>query len=115
LHPTPLTTATRELATRLCSAGIPYASEASLLDVDDANGRRRLRAIDPLRMMKRGVMSANYGLSRRFFCNFTKVISRNECMVFVSFISVITAVVSLFRHHHGLYALKENPANPECF
>jgi len=38
LHPTPLTTATRELAERLHSAGISYASEASLLDMDDVNG-----------------------------------------------------------------------------
>jgi hypothetical protein len=38
-HPTPLTTATRELVVRLRSAGIPYALEDSLSDVDDVNGR----------------------------------------------------------------------------
>ena len=38
LHPTPLTTVMRELAARLRSAGISYASEASLLDADDVNG-----------------------------------------------------------------------------
>ena len=32
------TTATHKLATRLCSTGILYASEASLSDVDKANG-----------------------------------------------------------------------------
>ncbi len=37
-HPTPLTTATWELAVRLNFVGIPYASEASLSDVDDVNG-----------------------------------------------------------------------------
>jgi hypothetical protein len=36
-HPTPRTTATRVLAARLLSAGIPYASEASSSDVVDAN------------------------------------------------------------------------------
>ena len=40
-HPTPLTTATRELVVRLRSAGIPYALEDSLSDVDDVNGRRQ--------------------------------------------------------------------------
>ena len=38
LHPTPLTTVMHELAARLHSAGISYASEASLLDVDNVNG-----------------------------------------------------------------------------
>ena len=38
LHHTPLKAVTRELAARLRSVGIPYASEASLLDVDDVNG-----------------------------------------------------------------------------
>ena len=37
--PTPLTTATCELVARLHFVGIPYASEASLSDVDDVNGR----------------------------------------------------------------------------
>ena len=37
-HPTPLTTVTCELAARLNSVGILYASEASLSDVDDVNG-----------------------------------------------------------------------------
>ena len=66
-HPTPLTTATCELAARLHSVGIPYASEASLSDVDDVNGRRRRLAMDHPMMMKRGVMSANYGLMPPFF------------------------------------------------
>ena len=64
LHPTPLTTAMHELAARLRSAGILYALdrlEASLLDVDDTNGRRQ-RAMGHPRMMKRGIMSANNGL-----------------------------------------------------
>ena len=53
-HPTtPQTTAMHELVARLCSAGILYASEASLLD--------------HLMMMKRGVMLANYG--NVFFSN----------------------------------------------
>ena len=66
-HPTPLTTATCELAARLHSVGIPYASEVSLSDVDDVNGRRRRLAMDHPMMMKRGVMSANYGLMPPFF------------------------------------------------
>ena len=65
-HPTPPTMATHELAARLCSAGVPYASEPSLSDVDDANGQQQRRERDHPMMMKRGVMSANYGLSRRF-------------------------------------------------
>ena len=70
-HPTPLTTATCELAVRLNSVGIQYASEASLSDVDDVNGRQRRRlAMDHPMMMKRWVMSANYGLvATVFFCN----------------------------------------------
>ena len=40
-HSTPLTTATRELAARLCSASIPYASEAFLSDVEDVNRQRQ--------------------------------------------------------------------------
>ena len=52
-HPTPLMTAMCKLASRLCSAGISYASEASLSDY-------------PM-MMKRGVMSTNYGLMPPFF------------------------------------------------
>ena len=38
-HPTLLTIATRELAERLRSTDISYASEASLSDVDNVNGR----------------------------------------------------------------------------
>ncbi len=52
-HPTPLMMAMRELAARLRSTGILYASEASLSDHS--------------MMMKRGVMSANYGLMPPFF------------------------------------------------
>ncbi len=40
-HPTPLTTVTHGLEARLRSAGILYAPEASLSDVDDANRRRQ--------------------------------------------------------------------------
>ncbi len=36
-HSTPLTTATRELTVRLCSAGIPYTSEDFFSDLEDVN------------------------------------------------------------------------------
>ena len=39
-HPTPGTMATRKLAARLRSAGIPYTLEASLSGVEKANGQR---------------------------------------------------------------------------
>ena len=41
LHPTPQTTVTQELAARLHSAGILYALEASLSNMDNANGQRQ--------------------------------------------------------------------------
>ena len=49
--------------------GIPYASEASLSNVDDANGRwrQRQREMDHPMMMKKRVMLANYGLMPLFF------------------------------------------------
>jgi hypothetical protein len=37
LHPTPQTMATYEPAVRLCSVGIPYASEASSSNKDGTN------------------------------------------------------------------------------
>jgi len=67
-HPTtPQTTATRELVERLHSVGIPYASEVSLSDVDNVNGRRRRLAMDHPMMMKREAMLANYGRMPPFF------------------------------------------------
>ena len=106
-HPTPLTTVTCELAARLHSVGIPYASEVSLSDVDDVNGRRRRLAMDHPMMMKRGVMSANYGLMPPFFFAIKlKTLIEMSVWCLCAFISVVMAVLSSFRHHHGLYALR---------
>ena len=106
-HPTPLTMATCELAVRLHSVGIPYASEVSLLDVDNVNGRRRRLAMDHPMMMKRGVMSANYGLMPPFFFAITlKTLIEMSVWCLCAFISVVMAVLSLFWHHHSLYALR---------
>ena len=105
-HPTPLTTAMCELVARLHSIGIPYASEVSLSDVDDVNGRRRL-AMDHPMMMKRGVMSANYGLMPPFFFAIKlKTLIEMSIWCLCAFIIVVMAVLSSFRHHHGLYALQ---------
>jgi len=102
-HPTPLTTATCELAERLHSVGIPYASEASLSDVDDVNGRQRRLVMDHPMMMKWGVMSANYGLMPPFFFAIKlKTIIKMSVWCLCAFISVVMAVLSLFQHHHGL-------------
>ena len=66
-HPTPLTTTMHELEARLRSAGIPYALEDSLSDVDGVNGQRLQQAMDHPMMMKRGIMSASYELMLPFF------------------------------------------------
>ncbi len=109
-HPTPLTTATRKLAVRLRSAGIPYALEDSLSDVDDVNRRGRRRATDHPMMMKRGVtlMSESYELMPLFFLAIElKTLIEMSMWCVCAFISVVTAVLSLVRHHHGLYALRK--------
>jgi len=58
-------------------------------------------------MMKRGVMSANYGLMPMFFLQLNSItIIEMSVWCLCAFISVVMAVLSSFRHHHGLYALR---------
>jgi hypothetical protein len=60
-------------------------------------------------MMKRGVMSANYGLMLMppfFIAIKLKTIIEMSVWCLCAFISVVMAVLSLFRQHHGLYALR---------
>jgi len=98
---------TCELAARLHSVGIPYASEVSLSDVDDVNGRRRRLAMDHPMMIKRGVMSGNYGLMPPFFVAIKlKTLTEMSVWCLCAFISVVMAVLSLLWHHHGLNALR---------
>ena len=58
-------------------------------------------------MMMRGVMSAHYGLMLLYFLVIKlKTLIKMSVWRLCAFISVITAVLSSFWHHHGLYALR---------
>ena len=58
-------------------------------------------------MMKRGVMSTSYELMPPFFLAIKlKTLRDMSVWCVCAFISVETAVLSSFRHHHGLYALR---------
>jgi hypothetical protein len=58
-------------------------------------------------MMKREVMSENYGLMPPFCLAIKlKTLIGMSVWCLSAFISVITAVLPLFWHHHGLYALR---------
>jgi len=58
-------------------------------------------------MMKKGVMLANYGLMPPFFLAIKlKTLIKMSGWCLCAFISVVMAALSLFWHHHGLYALR---------
>ena len=92
-HPTPLTTVTRELVARLNSAGILYASEA-LLDMDDVTSD------GPPDDDEKGLMPL-FVLAIKL-----KTFVKMSVCCLCAFISVVMTALSLFWHHHGLYALR---------
>jgi hypothetical protein len=63
--------------------------------------------MDHLMMMKRGVMLANYGHMPPFFLAIKlKTLIKMSMWCMCAFITVATAVLSSFWHHHGLYAFR---------
>jgi len=58
-------------------------------------------------MMKRGAMLANYGLMPPFFLAIKlKPLIEMSVWCLCVFISVVLEALSLFQHHHGLYAIR---------